>query len=295
MIFSIKKYLNFNAAPTIDVHVLDFGKKLSAANCRYHKPDHSVFFMESPTFTYVVSGNKYMFINNKEFFLKEGDLLFIPKNSVVFTYIPQQAIGFESINVIVQDALLKDGAMPFANTNDPVLFSSALIKSIDRVLENDFEGFKISLNNEALNSTEKKDACITFLSQLTRSLILNKAVDKGSKMRDLNETEKIKTVLLEKMYTSVSLSHIATHCHMSVSSFKRKFELLFGVPPKTWKRTVCLQTAYFVLKTGNYKISDLPDAVGFENFSHFSYAFKKQFKLSPSAITGTKPLSTKSR
>ena len=75
---------------------------------------------------------------------------------------------------------------------------------------------------------------------------------------------------------------------MSVSTFKRKFELAFGIPPKTWKRNICLQTAYFNLKTGNYKVSEILENIGFDNFAHFSYAFKKQFNFSPSAIAGNK-------
>ena len=286
MLFRIKKYLNFNSAAANEVQSLDFGKTLSAASCRYHRADHSIFFIESPTFSYVLSGTKYMLVNNKEYFLKAGDLLFIPGNSVVFTFIPQQVPGFESINVMTQDTGWSFNTLLNAQTNDAIIVSSALIKRSAPTQEKDFERFKKNVSTGTLSANEKKEDCIHFLSRLASSLISDTSFANDVKGSDFNEREKIKTVLLDNMYTAASVAAIADQCHMSVSTFKRKFEILFGVPPKTFKRRVCLQTAYFGLKTGNYKVSDLPDSVGFENFSHFSYAFKKQFKVSPSAIAG---------
>jgi AraC-like DNA-binding protein len=218
--YQVSKYTNFNAGPATEVKILGRDKNLTVASCKYKEASHSIFFVEEPTFTFVVKGHKYILVNGTEFFLKAGDLLFIPENSVVLTFIPQQKNGFESMNVVISES-----------------------------------GLNIVSPNY------------------------------GSKMEDF---ERIKNAIIESTYKTIPVSKIAGHCNMSVSTFKRKFGSVFGMPPKTWKRTICLQTAYFHLRTTNSRVSDVVGCLGFDNFPHFSYAFKKQFQFSPSKIAEMK-------
>ena len=284
---SIKKYINFNSAAGTDVKLFDIQSMPLAGICKFHKEDHSIFFLEETTLTYIAKGTKYMIVNGQEFFLKTNDLLCIPKNSVVFTYIPKQEPGFESINMLLTPTILQDKLPALNRITKPNLINSFISEPKQRSIKKTFLAFKKKLTHLNLTDLEKKAIYTNCIVEILNKIQVK---DTHKHFRELKseDLEKIKTVLIESIYKPMSIESIANQCHMSTSTFKRKFELTFGIPPKTWKRNICLQTAYFNLKTSNRKVSDIINSVGFENFSHFSYAFKKHFNFSPSAIAEQK-------
>ncbi len=271
--FTIKKYLNFNRDGKAEISAFTLSNELSVGTCKYVGNDRSIFLIEEPTLTYVAKGNKYMIVNNKEFFLAEGDALYIPKNSIAFTNIPDQLPVFESINIKLSGVL--EGQIPLTLT--PVLWSK------DQTVRRKFLQLKKVLMEEPATILAA-NIIAELLWYFNCSLPAENAMQQ-IKNEDLG---KMKAVLLETVFEPTTISLIAKKCNMSTSTFKRKFELTFGIPPKLWKRSVCLQTAYFNLRTGNYKVSDIVANIGYDNFSHFSYAFKKQFHSSPSQIAGNK-------
>lgn len=74
----------------------------------------------------------------------------------------------------------------------------------------------------------------------------------------------------------------------SLTTFKRDFKKIFNTTPQKWLIQKRLELAYFQLTKKHKKPVDVFYEVGFENLSHFSYAFKKQFGLSPTQITALK-------
>jgi AraC-like DNA-binding protein len=71
----------------------------------------------------------------------------------------------------------------------------------------------------------------------------------------------------------------------SLSTFKRDFSKFFHTTPQRWLTQKRLELAHYQLRKKQKKAIDVCYEVGFENLSHFSYAFKKQFGYSPSALT----------
>jgi len=49
-----------------------------------------------------------------------------------------------------------------------------------------------------------------------------------------------------------------------------------------------LKEAYFLMDKKGFKASDVYIEVGFEDLSHFSFAFKKQFGLAPTRLLNNK-------
>jgi len=70
----------------------------------------------------------------------------------------------------------------------------------------------------------------------------------------------------------------------SLSTFNRDFRKIFQTTPQRWLIQKRLELAYYHLKEKHKRPSDVFLEVGFEDLSHFSYAFKKQFGLVPSAL-----------
>lgn len=70
----------------------------------------------------------------------------------------------------------------------------------------------------------------------------------------------------------------------SLSAFKRDFAAIFSDTPGRWLVQRRLQEAHFLIEKKGQKPSDIYLDLGFEDLSHFSFAFKKRFGKSPSDI-----------
>lgn len=81
---------------------------------------------------------------------------------------------------------------------------------------------------------------------------------------------------------NVSLERFAFMTGRSLSSFKRDFIRVFGTTPGHWLKKKRLDEAYFRISRQRQKPVDVYLEVGFEDLSHFSFAFKKEFGKSPS-------------
>jgi AraC-like DNA-binding protein len=70
----------------------------------------------------------------------------------------------------------------------------------------------------------------------------------------------------------------------SLTTFKRDFKKAFNTTPQKWLTQKRLELAHYKFVEKNKKPVDVCYEVGFENLSHFSYAFKKHFGYAPSAL-----------
>jgi AraC-like DNA-binding protein len=83
---------------------------------------------------------------------------------------------------------------------------------------------------------------------------------------------------------NVSIQRFAYLTGRSLTSFKRDFERTFHDAPSRWLTRRRLEEAYFLMEKKGRRPSDVYIEVGFEDLSHFSYAFKKQFGFAPTKI-----------
>lgn len=70
----------------------------------------------------------------------------------------------------------------------------------------------------------------------------------------------------------------------SLTTFKRDFRNTFQTTPQRWLTQKRLELAYRHLAEKKRKPAEVYLETGFENLSHFSFAFKKRFGLSPSEL-----------
>lgn len=83
---------------------------------------------------------------------------------------------------------------------------------------------------------------------------------------------------------NVTIERFAYLTGRSLSAFKRDFKITFNDTPNRWLMKKRLEEAYFLLKKKGYRPSDIYLDLGFEDFSHFSFAFKKLFGQTPTQI-----------
>ncbi|WP_316825923.1 AraC family transcriptional regulator [Pedobacter miscanthi] len=72
----------------------------------------------------------------------------------------------------------------------------------------------------------------------------------------------------------------------SLTTFKRDFKKAYKVTPRKWLTQKRLELAHFMIAREHRKPAEVLLEAGFENLSHFSYIFKKQFGYAPTELCG---------
>lgn len=70
----------------------------------------------------------------------------------------------------------------------------------------------------------------------------------------------------------------------SLTTFKRDFKKVYQTTPQKWLTQKRLELAHYQFVEKKKKPVDVYFEVGFENLSHFSYAFKKHFGYAPTEL-----------
>ena len=70
----------------------------------------------------------------------------------------------------------------------------------------------------------------------------------------------------------------------SVTTFKRDFKKIYDTTPQRWLTQKRLELAHYHFTNKRSKPIDVCYEVGFENLSHFSFAFKKYFGYAPTEL-----------
>ncbi|TDX00849.1 helix-turn-helix transcriptional regulator [Dinghuibacter silviterrae] len=93
----------------------------------------------------------------------------------------------------------------------------------------------------------------------------------------------LKRVVEHNIHNNLTLEELAFLCHVSQSTFKRKFEQLFGTPPIRWFHERRMAHAARLLGEHGRKASEIYEDLGYRNLSSFVQAFKKEFGVTPGA------------
>ncbi|MEQ9377220.1 MAG: AraC family transcriptional regulator [Imperialibacter sp.] len=91
-----------------------------------------------------------------------------------------------------------------------------------------------------------------------------------------------RNVIQSNLFSSCSLDELAALCHMSLSTFKRRFKEAFKETPKKYIAEKKVHKAAEMLKSNNYRIAEIAYECGFETLSSFNRTFKTSFGVSPS-------------
>lgn len=86
---------------------------------------------------------------------------------------------------------------------------------------------------------------------------------------------------------NIPMTEFARLSGRSISTFKRDFSKTFHETPEKWLKQQRLTEAKKLLQTTKLRPSDVYLHVGFENFSHFSNAFKNYFGHNASNVTNS--------
>lgn len=212
---------------------------------------------------------------------KEGELYSARKNRLVkFAKYPPKDGEIKTVTLYFDEALLRDFSREYGYQSEKKENVPAYIKPSQKALTS----FMYSLlAYEELPSSEE----LLRLKQ-KEALLLMLNYDPGLKdvLFDFSEPHKIdiESFMNKNFHFNVNVERFAYLTGRSLSAFKRDFQKIFGIPPRQWLQHRRLKEAHFLLTQKGRSVSDIYLDLGFENLSHFSFAFKKQFGYPPSSL-----------
>lgn len=83
---------------------------------------------------------------------------------------------------------------------------------------------------------------------------------------------------------NMSLEKLGYLTGRSLSTFNRDFKKHFNITPQKWLTEKRLELAYYQLTEKKKKPMEVFLEVGFEDLSHFSFAFKKKYGVAPTKL-----------
>ncbi len=190
--------------------------------------------------------------------------------------------GIESIGIFLYPSLVKDlFEFDVSSSNYTVDYNLKQVQ-VDQLLEHFKAGIEILLDNpELVDDQIIKTKLKEFVLLISKSQDVPSELDFLAALFKPNEVA-FKTVIHQNLYADLSLNELALLCHLSVSSFKRKFKAVFNESPKKYITKKKLERAADLLKSEHMRVSDIAYDVGFESLATFNRNFTNFYGKSPS-------------
>ncbi|GGH35202.1 hypothetical protein GCM10007423_26650 [Dyadobacter endophyticus] len=259
-----------------------------AYSCYFTRNREGEQFSSEHVFSYQISGTLTINNGEKEYVFKEGDFRFTRRNQLL-KFIKQPPVNgvFKSISVYLDQGTLRSFAMEHGYHADHsqskdagsiiALKGGSLVKGfMDSLMPYSEDDQMIDANLQALKVREA-------IMILLRSSSVMKDI-----LFDFSEPGKIdlEAFMNENFHFNVQINRFAYLTGRSLATFKRDFEHIFHTSPSRWLQQRRLQEAHYLIKEKGRAPSDVYLEIGFEDLSHFSFAFKKAFGIPPSRLAG---------
>lgn len=267
--------------------LLDKGKLITIRpHTRFvHFPEHTHDYVEA---VYMCSGVTTHIIDGNEIVLKTGELLFLGQSAkqeilpagkddiaVNFIILPQffdkalEMLGEDEtpLSKFITDCLAKNH-----DTANYLHFEVADVLPVQNLIEN----LLFTLINDTPNKRN--------ITKITMGLIFMQLLNLTDR---LSYPVKEKNTLLrvfryiEDNYRTGTLSELAQILHYDLYWLSKEIKGKTGFTYTELLQEKRLTQSAFFLRTTNMKITDIANAVGYENVSYFHRLFYKKYKLSP--------------
>lgn len=236
-----------------------------------------------PALVRILSGEMRIASTDRQYSFYTGDTVLIPRNQLGrMSKLPLNGQPCVAISIIFSQEIIRDYYHKHWIT--PSSYYAPQLKTIDNhpLLESLFSSllpyFKLADSLPADIASLKIEEAIRVL------LAIDKSVD--HLLGHFGEPGKLDLAeFMEKNYMfNLPLEKFGYLTGRSLTTFKKDFEKAFNSTPGKWLTQKRLQLAHYQIYEKKRKPSDVYIDVGFENLSHFSFAFKKMFGYNPTSI-----------
>jgi AraC-like DNA-binding protein len=190
--------------------------------------------------------------------------------------------GVEVIAVIIYPSLVEEIFDLDLSTSNYQMESNLKQVQVDLLLQHFKESINVLIDNpeladEAIIKTKLKE----FVLLMTKSQNIPSQLDFLAGLFSPINIE-FKATIQQNLYANLSIDELASLCHLSTSSFKRKFNEVYAESPKKYISRMKIERAAKLLKSKDLRISDVAYDVGFESVATFNRNFYSIYGKSPS-------------
>ena len=93
-----------------------------------------------------------------------------------------------------------------------------------------------------------------------------------------------KSILTADFLNPPTIPVLARRCGLNEFTLKKEFKRTFNTTMFTFVQKLKMEQAWALIREKNHSVSQAANAVGYINVSHFSSAFKKQFRINPGIL-----------
>jgi len=256
-------------------------------SCYFTRSREGEQFIREHVLSYQIAGTLTVFDGNKTFITKEGDFRFSRKNKLAkFVKQPPENGEFKSLSIYLDQQLLMEMSKEF-NLHAAAHFSKedAMINLPHDPL---YKSFMDSLLVYLQLPVEEQTKLMDLKVKEAVLLLIKVNPEIKDILFDFSEPVKadLESFMQKNYHFNVELQRFAYLTGRSLSTFKRDFEKIFHTTPSRWLVQKRLEEAYHLIRDEGKTPSDVYLEVGFEDLSHFSFAFKKKYGLAPSLVKG---------
>lgn len=257
-----------------------------AYSCYYTQNREGEQFAAEHVLSFQISGILTLNNDTKEYVFKPGDFRFIKRNQLIkFIKQPDPNTAFQSISIYLDQATLRNFSMEYNQkaslVKKPEEETVLQLKEVP-LLKSFMESLIPYINEDQLINKDLQNLKL----RESIAILLQCKPELKDILFDFTEPGKIdlEAFMKKNFHFNVQLDRFAYLTGRSLATFKRDFQRIFEISPSRWLLQKRLQQAYYLIKEKGKTPSEVYLEVGFEDLSHFSFAFKKQYGLSPSKV-----------
>lgn len=249
------------------------------------KPFKTEVMFEHHMLIWFISGETKVIQADASNIFNEGDVFLIPRNQLttVICYSkdgkPHKSVAMHLTKEKLKDFYARHKAIGKAQPLKKV-YSFSHHPLLESCLASLIPYFDLGENLPPDIAAIKMEEAISIL----------RSIDKGvdGLLADFEEPGKIDlTSFMERHYMfNMTMDRFGYLTGRSLATFRRDFKKAFNTTPQKWLTEKRLELAHYHITEMQRKPVDVYVEVGFENLSHFSYAFKKHFGYAPNTLPG---------
>lgn len=240
-------------------------------------------FVPEHIFIFIIKGKMNGYDGRKHKKIAPGECCIVRKNRLARYNKQKDQNEFEKVVIILDEEFLKKYQKKYGVSSTEYFISDVFIPLENESSITDFILKQLPFYESQESIPEHTDQIREKFVRLLLTIqpeLVNLFFDFGKPGRiDLE-------AYMQQHYKfNVSLERLAYLTGRSLSAFKRDFKDIFRQTPNRWLVQRRLQEAHFLIEKENKASNEIYLDLGFEDLSHFSFAFKKHFGYTATALS----------
>ncbi|TQF70785.1 helix-turn-helix transcriptional regulator [Pseudoalteromonas luteoviolacea] len=241
---------------------------------------------------HVFKGQSSLICAGKILSIKAGDTLLMKADNFINRWLENtQSNDVEFVGVRLTQSLLQqlyDSGLPKGILNKPLtqcsgVFPAAILPT-PQLYASYFSTLKEYISYPELYNDSLAALKIRELTELMLATDKSGAITELMSQLFVSNQSSIQQVVQAHLYTPLKSGELAFLCHMSESTFNRKFKQLYGTSVSKYFMKKRLEKAAQMIKVTELNLTAIALECGFEELSYFSRVFKQYYQCSPSQM-----------